>query len=47
VGGEGDVLTNKREELEHDIKSVFTDERVAYYRYQVYEENGLKVTAFV
>ena len=41
------MLTNKREELEHEIKSVFTDERVAYYRYQVYEENGLKVTAFV
>ncbi len=41
------MFKNKREELEYEIKSVFTDERVAYYRYQAYEENGLKVIAFV
>lgn len=41
------MFKSKREELEYEIKSVFTDERVAYYRYQIYEENGLKVNAFV
>jgi len=41
------MFKSKREELEYEIKRVFTDERVAYCRYQVYEENGLKVIAFV
>lgn len=41
------MFKTKREELEYEIKKVFKDERVAYYRYQAYEENGLKVMAFV
>ena len=41
------MFKNKREELEYEIKKVFKDERVTYYRYQAYEENGLTIMAYV
>jgi len=37
----------RQEELDYLIKGLFRDERVAYYRYQAYEDKGLKVIAFV
>ncbi|MEA1884794.1 MAG: C40 family peptidase [Thermotogota bacterium] len=41
------MFKSVREELDHEIKGLFKDERIAYYRYQAYEDNGLKVIAFV
>ena len=41
------MFKNLKEELDYEIKRLFKDERIAYYRYQAYEAEGLKVVAFV